>query len=354
MRFMVVMLAVVVGCKSGSKQAEPPPAKSERPTKSAPAPHPTVARASVLAGDDGPPPLLVILDETGGLTITAVDRWSDLAKELPASATSNDLDTIHKIILQASNLGQTPKQVMAEMDKEPELLAPSVPSDDPGTGTAMTLEEGKMGNPGDKPPAEDPTLVKRRQALPFTGWRGPLDIWGTLIEPGANDPPSRVAKIAGEVVTDGKLLDQRAAILASPRTKATKLIEALESLEAAIVVGHDRTIRPLRINFRGERDLNAPTPPEPRWIEARLSASGITIEAVPGTPALLDWGKSPLDQPRFEAILTGARKSGKLDPRAPVDVLVDDDVDVQRLVDLIVALDSAGVTMIGLGPARRR
>jgi len=215
----------------------------------------------------------------------------------------------------------------------------------------MALEEGKMGKKDATRPPDDPALVKRREAMPVTGRRGPLGIWGSLTDDDAKT--SRAARIAGEVAADGKLGEQRSAILASPRTKATKLIEVLELLEAAIVVGHDSTIRPLRVNFRGDRSSDV-TPPEPRWIEARLSTSGVTIEAVPGTPALLDWGKSPLDQPRFEALLTGSRTAAKLDPRAPVDVLVEPDVDVQRLVDLIVALDSAGVTMIGLGPARPR
>ncbi|HEY5936376.1 MAG TPA: hypothetical protein VIU61_17110, partial [Kofleriaceae bacterium] len=340
--------------RSGEK-ASAPPAKSERPEKSEAAAYPIGRTTTVLAAD-GPPPLIVILDESGAVKLAAVDRWSDLATGTQAGSIAGDLDTIHKIILQAEALGQTPKQAMAEMAKGPDVpLEPNVSSDDPGTGQAMTLEEGKMTKKGAPSPPEDPAFAKRREALPITGRRGLLDAWGswTDYKSSKHKPGSRDARIAGEVVADGKLLAQRAAILASPRAKAEKLIAALELTEAAIVVGHDRTIRPLRINFRGERDSSV-TPPEPKWIEARLSATGVTIAAVPAEPVVIEWAKWPIDQPRLEGALANARQKHKLDPRAPVDVLVDPDIGVQRLVDLLVALDAANVAMIGLGLAKDR
>ena len=53
----------------------------------------------------------------------------------------------------------------------------------------------------------------------------------------------------------------------------------------------------------------------------------------------------------LKTALDKARATRKLEPLAPVDVLVDADVDAQRLIDLLVALDGAGVRMIGLGKA---
>ena len=348
---MVVAIALLVGCRSGSKSAEPPEKESTTPGAKATGCCPTVSVATAVAADDGPAPMLLILDDAGELEVAAVERWTDLTgPRLPKGARSAHILDIERVIAISVSGGKTPKQALAELDAEPDYQPeePPKPSDDDtgGTGTAMALEEGRMGK---KDAPEDPALKKRREVIEVTGPRGAVSGAFSALAP--DDPdPYRVALHAGEVVVHGKLPAQRAALLASPRAKASKMIEVLDRLDAAIAVAHGKSVRPLRIDFRSDPSELAQYHSSVRWLEARLSATGVTIEAVPATPVVIEWEKWPLDQPRLEAALANARTKHGLDPRAPVDVLVDPEIDAQRLVDLIVALDTAGVTMIGLGP----
>jgi hypothetical protein len=132
-------------------------------------------------------------------------------------------------------------------------------------------------------------------------------------------------------------------LLAAPTAKATDFIDTIAATHAWIAVAHDGKVRPLRIETIPERDY-ADDPK--RWIELRVAASSLAFEAVPEAPVTLT---GAFDQAAFTGALDKARKSRSLDPLARVDVLVEAGVDVQRLVDILVALDQAGVVMIGLG-----
>ena len=168
------------------------------------------------------------------------------------------------------------------------------------------------------------------------GPRGPLDtangVGGDL-----DGRPSRVARVAGKV-TKGRMVPVRAMVIAPPALAATKLIDVVAATEAAIAVSHDGKIRPLHLDFVHHDNVEVP------WLEAHVSTSRIAIEAVPDTPI-----ETSLDH--IGDALAKARAARDLPAAAPVDVLVDADVNVQRLVDVLVALDTAGVPMIGMsGP----
>ena len=155
--------------------------------------------------------------------------------------------------------------------------------------------------------------------------------------------PSRAAATAGAVVKNGELGPLRAMILISPRAKAIHLIEAVRDSGAAIAVSTGGKIRPLHLSFAAHDSAMVTSPST--WLEARVSANGITVEAVPDKVIVL----TALDQ--LAAALEKARVARGYDQRSPVDVLVDPDVDVQRFIDVVVALDTAGVTVIGMGGA---
>jgi hypothetical protein len=175
--------------------------------------------------------------------------------------------------------------------------------------------------------------------------RNPPATWQRVPERDKN-APRRQVKAIGEVKTDGKLSPQRALVLVPPRVKAVTAIDVIGSTNGAIAVSHQGAIRPLRIDFVPDREKLSVD--GPGWLEVRVDARGVAIERVPDAATRLD---GALDPKALSAALEQARKPRKLPAGAPVDILVDADVDTQRLVDVLVAADLAGVRVIGLGNA---
>ena len=171
------------------------------------------------------------------------------------------------------------------------------------------------------------------------GTRGPLG--GQAARPRGDGLPSRVASVGGEVMPE--LAPLYAVLVTAPATKASRVIDAVTRLDVAIAVAHAGKVRPLRVQFVAS--------PEPTaqivdgWIEARVHPTGITLEAVPDVPIEL----ATLDAIPLAAAIEKARKTRGLAGNVPVDVLVTPEIDAQRLVDVLVALDGAGVRMIGMG-----
>jgi len=376
MRACLVVIALVAAC--GSAKKDDPKALSNAAKNAFEVPK--VGVATVLAADDGSKvPLLVLIDDAGGMQLSWTAKWQDLStKDLKAGAKTVDLDFLEKFIKEVNALGQDPAWALKNMDAYSDLNEPLPGAqDDPpppeeedkpddgqdesgGTGTAMALEEGKMGKKDSDraegqykmrkdtvPQQRDEAALARRKIM---GTRGPTSFTMFANKPDELGNPSRLAEILGEVMTDNKLQRLPAVILASPRVKASKLIQAVSYVQAPIAVSHAGTVRLLRLDFTRDRDYaNWEVPPH--WLEARLSMNGIAIEAVPEAVIDVAWASGPLDSATLVAALDKARKTRALDPLAPVDVLVDADVDAQRLVDLLVALDVGGVRMIGLGNA---
>jgi len=113
------------------------------------------------------------------------------------------------------------------------------------------------------------------------------------------------------------------------------MIDAVLASQGLIAVATDKGVRPLRIQFLLDREGHG----HPRhWVELHVGATALAFEAVPDVPV----ASRASIKPRSPGALTKARNARKLDPHAAVDVLVDADVDAQRLVDAIVALDQAG------------
>ena len=382
MRTWIIAIMLLVACKSKDKKeaggAVPEAAKAGAMV-------PTVAVATVLANDDGKPPFLYIVDDRGSVRLGAANSWADLdANKLSLANKATPLDPTDRFVREAYALGKAPVDAIKSWDDvaggDIDLATlddtrpsgptqddppPPPPEDQPddgldesgGTGTALALDEGKMGKKDSdraegqytmKKNDDDPQLA-RRQAIEqarAAGILGPRSGGGAFASltdgtPNEDGTPSRVSQIEGLVVPDGKLPRLRAMVVIAPTAKATKLIEVVRETDAAIAVSHDGKIRPLHLQF-GSRDAID----EPRgWLEARVSANGIAIEAVPDVPIEV----AAVDAKQLAAALAKARTAHGMGPEAPVDVLVDADVDVQHLIDVVVALDLAGVRVIGMG-----
>lgn len=171
------------------------------------------------------------------------------------------------------------------------------------------------------------------------GTRGPLG--GQAARPRGDGLPSRVASVGGEVMP--ALAPLYAILVAAPSTKATRVIDAVTRLDVAIAVVHAGKVRPLHLQFVASHEPS--TEIVEGWIEARLHPTGVTLEAVPDVPIEL----ATLDETQLATAIEKARKARGLAGNVPVDVLVTPEIDAQRLVDVLVALDTAGVRMIGMG-----
>jgi hypothetical protein len=306
---------------------------------------PTVTSANVLAPDDGAPPIVVIVDARGARSLAAAASWADLsAGKLSSGPKAAGDDAAWMYVKEAIALGKDPKYAVdgfidfkpipdgRSLDDPPPPEEEDKPDDGSeesgGTGTAMALDEGKMG--------KHPT--KKRDGQEITGQRGPR---ASATSDGMI--PRRQGSIVGEVSND-KARDVPAIVLAHPTSKAATVVKAVRELEAMIGVRQGGTIRPLHIQFHRLREGDWFDPS--RWMEVRIDATGLVVEAVASKVSTVAWTDMSA---KLAAALKEARDRRKLDPRAPVDVLVSSDVDAQHLVDVLVALDAAGVKTIGLG-----
>jgi len=375
MRTRVAVVAMLLACSSGKDKdatGPKPPAGTVAVATGSPD-VPKVERASLLAVDDGkPPPLLVVIDDPRPpapnekahemkVLVAFARSWAELAKQAPEkTAKQATIDLADKVAREAVALGTPPEQMWNAWERSPVDLVrddppPPEEEDKPddgedesgGTGRAMALEEGKMGKK-DSDRAEGQYRMKRPSDAPALPKASPRAERGPLLRMPPAKPewddgnPARLADVAGEVKPDGKLDPQHLAILATPRTNAQRLALAIAASAGAVVVAHAGTVRPLHIDFTHHRDA---TIPATRWVEVRVAKQGFAVEAVPDTP--LD----AADASQLAAAIDKARALRKLPADAPVDLLVDADANAQRLVDLLVALDAAGVRSVGIGAA---
>ena len=360
----VVAVLFVGACGARSPQG-PGPIGSSAPKAKAPD-APVVTAAGVVATDDSPPPVVVLIDPQGQRSLAAAASWADVGAGKWAAGPKRAGDEASwRAVREGTLLGKDGKGIvdgfedykpMAEdtrtsqngmLDDPPPPPEEDTPDDGEesgGTGTAMALDEGKMGKRDSdraegqykmQKTGEDPQLA-RQQAIDAARSAGILTT--------SSDEPVRLASVQG-VVTSDKLEHVPAVVIAHPSTKAAVVVKAVSELQAMIGVKTGGTIRPLRILFHHG---DAWPGDENQWLEVRLASSGLTVEAVPSKAATVTWAEAA---GKLKASLAEARARKTMDLAAPVDVLVTADVDAQHLVDVLVALDGAGVKVIGLGDA---
>jgi len=336
----------MVGCGSPAKPlvtggpTTPPPADPAVPQLRVipiePPPAPKVGSPAVLSTDERKPPIVLLIDARGLRRLAAAASWADLgAGRLLSIPKAAGPEASWRHIRESFLLRKDPAEAVESFHDyrtEHELGTDDTRTgrDDPpppedgdddesgGTGTAMALEEGKMGRSSTSTP------------------RGPRS------EPAA-DPSSAVrqSSIVGEV-TDDKLDSVPAIVVADPSTKAYALVEAVQQTQGSIGVAYQGAIRPLRIQFSAQGGQQSTWD----WLEVRLDAKGLTVEAVPSEAIEVPWTEVGA---KLASALGTARGRRNVDPAAPVDVLVTRDVDVQHLVDVLVALEGTGGKLIGLG-----
>ncbi len=376
---VLVAIALLAACGGKSKELEVAAQQAAKEAVSVP----KVDVAAMLATEPTRPPFLLIIGDKDA-RLAAAETWGDVDKgELKIAKHPGPLDVLDRRNREYFAMGRSPSaEAVASWDEEAGAPAadlaqledtttrqgtgaqddPPPPEEDDkpddgeeesgGTGTAMVLEEGKMGKKDSdraegqykmEKNREDPQLARQQaleQARAAGILRGGPRSGEVLARSREDGQPSRQALVAGTVMEDGKLDELRTLLLIAPTAKASRVIEVVRATQGAIAVSHGGKIRPLRVHFQ-LREGTKPAPPY--WVEARVRKTGISVEAVPEAAVEIT------DLKQLAGALDKTRKARGAEPASPVDVLVDPEIDAQKLIDVIVALDQAGVRTIGLG-----
>jgi hypothetical protein len=154
-----------------------------------------------------------------------------------------------------------------------------------------------------------------------------------------HDGAERLGSVAGAIDDPPIAMPpQRVAVAARPHAKAAALIEALTETEGALLVATGDDVRPLRLLFGPRSGAIAFVD---KWLEVRVTGKDILVERVPDTPI------SVAAIPELAKAFAALR--AKYPKATATDVLVAADVDAQRLVAVLAALDAAGARAIELG-----
>lgn len=328
-------------------------------------------------------PVLVIVDARGEYRAAAPPlRWQALGAHQPEPTKPLSVSRLYLAIAGGWGLARTPHEIVAELvaeladsdaielavnldldtstatdlDDPPPPEEEDLPDDGAGeaggTGTAMTLEEGRMGKRDSdraegqyrmRKEQEDPQLAaqqakeraraaaQRAKGL-FRGRRAPSRSTTKL---------ARISTAAGFIDPGEELPLQGAAIVAHPTAKAAAVVALLAAgVGDSILVAHGKDVRPLRLLFGRE----GVEPRREDWIEVRAHRGAWIIEGMPDSTQ-----RAPVPRDKLAVLYATLVTSARLGKAAPVDVLVDDELTAQGLIDVLVTLDRAGARSIAVG-----
>ncbi len=280
------------------------------------------------AADKLPPLLFVEPDGTYATSANHPATWETLASFAPGALTPTALDPVK------------------DWSDDPPAPEPDPGNDGAeesgGTGTYVTLDEGKMKKDAERAVGQykmtrSENVWSKRGVRP-PSFAGHHSKFGPA---GGAEAPERLTTIAGTVAEDRRLIARQSRlIVASPRAKATAVVAAVEHTGGSILVAVGGDVKPLRLQFAST--VPAMESRVAKWIEVRVTATDLAIEVVPDIP-------TPVKQ--LSDLAPSYQPLAKKYPEAVVDVLVGSDVDTQRLIDVLAALDLAGARTIALGPA---
>jgi hypothetical protein len=159
----------------------------------------------------------------------------------------------------------------------------------------------------------------------------------------------RQASVAGTVVPGLETPAAPALVVADRGAPAGSLVRAVAATEGAIAVSLGGQLTTLRLDFaqsdRAQRALS--------WVEVRLGPGGTaSVEPVPDKPTVVEPTGGRRDVAALAKAVVAARTKRKWPATIPIDILVDPtatDLDAQQFVDVLAALDRAGVSTVGLG-----
>ena len=361
--FVIALTLGLAACKGSKNNGGKVPA--QEPTKPAAANLPQLANAAAtLLPTTGAPQLVVFVDANGAIRVgPGPASWAELnGANLDAKAVPIDGNELRQINVRANLRGDkvTGVALIEELIQDREQRrkeSPPPPESDPedlNTGTAMALDEGKMGR---KDATEEDKEVRRRGYC--QPGRGSLIAGGVVAEVEAG---ARACNEMADVLKDGVISVEPwdypySVLVAAPTAKVAPLLPFSDfaGVIAVSVAGKVRLLRLLigerKYSRRSQGNYNQ------QWIEVRISATGLELRrnlAQPESdfvPPTVPWSTGPLDAAALGKAYADTRATSELNSFTPVDVLVAPDTDMQHLAEVFAALDAAGATTIGVGNA---
>jgi hypothetical protein len=357
-RLPFVMLAALAAACSSSKEGKPEITPSAQEAKARPqyaGELPRIDDGGAVVPLDRVKPetaIFIAADGTLGLMTSTGEDWpKEIAKQKPVA-----FDELRALIVGGSGRFDDPPPPEEEEEDEDESG---------GTGTMVTLEEGKMGKKESeraegqykmKKNQDDPQLA-RQQAIEQARKAGILGspalqqggAFATLT--GTGDYGEAVGPLASTVGLPVDVLPHHTPVVfADPKAKATVLVDVLAVAGGTLAVKRAGGVGLFRVGF--SNGIGMPSmggsfadPLPEAWVEAHLDATNLHLLV------------GNLDK-RYEIPLVNdkvdfARLAAKLDEikQLPelaktktdlfVDVLAHGDMPVQKLVDVLVAVDAA-------------
>ena len=255
-------------------------------------------------------------------------------------------------------LDRVPRVERAEALAPDSLLAPRFTVTLTADGAVLLREftgwAERLTDQGRRSPPGGPAVDEDELRVTFQPGHRPAGEVGGLSDPGAKptgerELPIRLGQVIGEIFDDAGR-NARALVVAAPAARAGALVDVLTMTGGILAVAHRGTLRALRIEFGlhgiGNWARGADIGPE-----IRVDRRGIDVEGVPDLPEHVPWVQGAVDTEGLAAALREVRARRRLTHRVEVDLLVSSDLGVQRLVDVLVALEAIGVRVVVLGHA---
>ncbi|HUS27508.1 MAG TPA: hypothetical protein VMZ53_03335 [Kofleriaceae bacterium] len=345
---IVLVVAIVAACKGdrgkvgrGSSTAEPSGPKVHVSAT----PLPVVGTDARLLPANAPVPAHeLVIDATGRIAALGVEEnWP----EVLVQADTQDPLTGESIVTYGANVH---RKLMDDYDKKRMADADAAEEAE----VKRRIEEG-----------EQESAIRHEMATahyePEWGHLGPYLFAdkpysmtpiigdGVAVREGA---PSRMPRLMADT-TDTNPPEPFLFVVAA-NAPAHVLVDAMIATSGGLIaVAAPHGVRALRLSFKHiePNDAHFWEVPWAPWIEVRLGAGTIDVEAVPGTPVRLTGAVDGETLQDTIAKLRAQRPGLAADHS--VDVLVDDRADAQHLVTVLAALDLANANEISLGLAPR-
>jgi hypothetical protein len=345
---MRATLAVVVVMACTKAPVTDAPKPLENKVSLEPMPRVTDAKLALEPSRVRDPEAFIFVDASGGLAFANTGKdWKGAipTKRRPIpTAEISKLELFVRTAL-AEDSGVKLDPPTGALDDPPPPEEEDKPDDGvEESGTAMALEEGKMGKK-DSDRAEgqykmqkehsDPEFA-RRQAIEQArraGIIGPSAVGGS----GARQPSVR--GVPAEMMMSAPL------IVAAPTAPASRVVEVLRGAKKGfLAVESNGKLAVLAAGFHYD-EFSSSSAIKADWIEIHLDGQGAHVIHEGKQTAVAGWKAGALDRDALLAAVKPLRS-----PERPVDVLVaPTGVTAQHLVDAIAAFGDPNDTMVSLG-----
>jgi hypothetical protein len=346
-RVCAIACVVIAGCKG----AEPTKVDNATKTGSAPAPLdlPRVDedRAVVDAAKMPRPAAVVWIGAKGGFEVSRVDgTWTGelpTGKRVPAATVEAVFSEVTGVDL--SSPGDDPPP------PPPDDTTDDGSDESGGTGTAIALDEGKMGNK-DSDRAEGQYKMKKEPVDPQLARQQAIEQARKAGILGGTKPHGR-ASVGNWVLPSTQVAELRPdytyVIAAAPGAPAIQLARMVAAEGGALAVSDHDKLALLSRGYVNPRDMTRGDGPH-AWVELHVTADGIhVVETSKHDQAIIAWKQGATDRDALRASYTKLKAERFAGAEPPVDILVGDGPTAQQLVDVLVTLDGLGAKATSLG-----